>query len=849
MNRPSSWPRALVAMALLFSAPVAALEWPGKQEEDLKQFKDGSSRERLQALRNLKGLPSARLHTLLLTALEDEDVAVQEEAARMAADSKLQQALPLFTSWLHHSDTRRRVLAADALARMGAPEGIKPLVRALADQEQKVLIAVINALGQLSGPGRPEVPGLVRALENTVSTVRKAAVAALLGKKDGRAVVPLMSLMSDSSAEVRLAAARALGALGDAGAGQVLVAALEDTSDETVTAAMDALARLAYAPAVEPLIDLFHHGSTGHRDGAAVTLASLGGTQAMACLTRALANVSLSTSAQKALVGAGANAAQPVIRLLRDPGTPRQVALRALEVVRQARMTEAVPVILAHLHRGRISQVRLIKALSVLSDPRAQRSLLSLLESPFVEVRRAALDALIPVADARAVHPVIGLLGDRDRQIKLGAVGLLGKLSARSALPRLLGLTTSGDTDLVRAAAGALLQIADPSAAAALLSLLNHADRVVRRLSAQALVAMRDEADASGLENKLVSQCRAMVHASGLAACLQALGGVVRGKPAAGGTQTYLFKLLDSSDSEAFLGALHALAGLSRADMAGRLMKKFPGLDQDRKLQLVQALGGASAITEEVTESLLKVLQDPAPPLRAAAALTLGLHRATSAREHLISATRDPHWMVRVNASAALALVASAGDAKLLATLAASRIPAVRANALIGLGRMGVGAAGGSAGVDRLLARSLAKDRYPWARLNALRAMLRRGFKGASLAHDDQIYKDPTALLAAMSNHDVDPRVRAVSATLSPSESTRTSAPGPGAQWIGLYLLDHLRKPLRGGPFLLVDGRGLIRLLHADSQGEAWVLGIPPGRCHVESPTIPLLPLLTDSEN
>ncbi len=853
-------PRSLaVVFALLIGAPAVALEWPGKQEEELKRLSNGSSRERLEALRNLRELPASRLHPLLLTALEYNDIKVQEAAARMAADHKLLQAMPLLSAWLHHSDSRRRVLAADSLARMGVPGGIKPLLRAMVDPEQKVRLAVIHALGQLTDTGRPEVPGLIRALDDTVSTVRVAAVAALLGKKDSRAVVPLMSLMRDSSSDVRQAAARALGAMGDAGAGPVLVAALEDRSDSVVSAAMNALAALAYRPAVEPLIDLFNHGRTGHRDGAASTLSRLGGSQAMESLTRALSNVTLAAAAQKALVGAGQRAAGPVIRLLRDPGTPRQVALRALSVVREARLTAAVPVILAHLDRGRLSRVRLIKALGVLGDARSQRPLLSLLESPFVEVRRAALDALPPVADARAVHPLIVLLGDRDRQIKLGAVSLLGKLSSRAALPRLMRLAGSKDTNLVRAAAAALHLIADPAASSTLITLLDHTDQKVRRVAAEALVALRTatataKATATGsdaaadLEGRLVGQCRAMVRTRHLGQCLQALGGVVRGTAGASETLTYLLQLLGSSDAEAFLGALNALAGLSRPDMAGLLMKRFPGLDRERKLQLIQVLGGASSPGGQVTGLLLKVLQDPTPALRAAAALTLGLRRAGAAREHLIRATRDPHWMVRINAAAALALVATSKDARLLTSLAASRIPAVRANALLGLGRVG------GAGVDRILARSLARDRYPWARLNALRAMLKRGFKRATLAHGDQVYTGAAALTAAVSSHDMDPRVRAVVSALaskeSPGQKSTPTEPGmPGARWIGLYLLDHIRKPLRGGAFLMVDGRGLVRLMHADSKGEAWVQGIPPGRCHVESPASPLLPLLMDSEN
>ena len=841
MNRPAPWLCALVvallAVTLLPARPVAALEWPGKVEEQLKRLGSGSSLERLAALKSLEGWPLERLRPLLLTALEDVSMPVREEAARMAADRQLREALPVFTRWLSHWDTRRRILAADSLALLGSPDGIKVLVRVLGDPEQKVRLAVIRALGQLSSTSRQEVPALVRALEDTVASVRIAAVAALAAKKDGRAVIPLMAAMRDSSSDVRLASARALGALGDAGAGPVLVEALEDTSDRVVTVAMDALASLAYRPAVEPLIELFHHGRSGHRDKAAATLASLGGPLALDCLTRALASTSQYISAQKALVGQGAKASDAVIRLLQDPSTPRQVALRALHIVQEARLASAVPVLLVHLERGRLSQVRLVKCLGIIGDPRAQRPLLALLESPFTEVRRAALSALEHMADARAVQPIISLLRDRDRSIKLAAVKLLGGLTAKSAVPQLSRLATDKDTALARAAAEALWRTADANSAATLLTLLDHADRRVRRLAAQALTSI---GPAPGLEVRLRRRCEALVRAQPLATCLHALGGILRGGPGQDKTRAYLLGLLGSSDTEAFLGALHALAGMAHADIPPRLIALYPGLNPEGKLQLVQALGSLDLAGQQVPNLLLKLLKDPTPALRAAAALSLGLQGSVRARQPLKAATRDPHWMVRVNITAALALLANPGDRDLFKVLAMSRIPAVRANALLGLARSG------GPDAQSILARSLTRDRYPWARLNALRGLLKHGFTQARLGNGDQVYKDAPSLLAAMSRHDMDSRVRIISAGLSSGDKAAGASPSAGSaaqQWLGLYLQDHKRLPLRDRPFMLVDGMGLVRVFHSDAMGEAWLHGLPAGSCHVEAPSIPLLPL------
>ena len=54
--------------------------------------------------------------------------------------------------------------------------------------------------------------------------------------------------------------------------------------------------------------------------------------------------------------------------------------------------------------------------------------------------------------------------------------------------------------------------------------------------------------------------------------------------------------------------------------------------------------------------------------------------------------------------------------------------------------------------------------------------------------------------------------------------------------WIGLYLLNMERKPLRSSAFVLVLPSGLLKASTSNPLGESWEEGILEGRCFVEAP-------------
>ncbi len=829
----------LGAALCLWHAPALGLEWPGKEEELQVKLRSAVARERLEALRALSKLPEARFRPHLLKAMADSSVTVRSEAARLAASLGVAAAFPVFKEWLKHWDVRRRVLAAESLGAMGSRSAVRTLVRALEDPEQQVRHAVVRALGELKTADGYEVPPLLRRLEDATSAVRKQTVLVLARKKDRRAVIPLMALLRDAHSDVRREAALALGGLGDAGAGPVLVQALDDSSASVVSAAIEALSTLGHRPAVEPLIDLFHNGPTGHRDPAGRALATLGGDLALESLVRALANPSLMEPAQRALISAGAAASGQVVRLLSDPRTPRSVALAAVHVAAEAKLQAAQAPIIAHLRAGRLSPVRLVASLGAIGHSDAQRPLIELLASPHSELRLAALSALDKIADLRAASALSALLGDDDPRIQLGALGLLGRMRARSATPQVARLALSKDPNLARAAVASLVKLRDAASAPTLLRLLGHETPAVRRMASQALI---NGAGTPALEQKLRARCGAL-RLTIVSACLQSLGGVLRGKPGHKQTRTFLLGLLSSPVPAASLAALDALAVMNHPRITRLLIKRYPDLEGEAQRRALDALAASGHHRKPSARLLRQALSASLPATRAAAVLALGHHGGADAAKLLRKATRDPHWSVQVNAAAALVRHSTAALADDLHSLAASRIPMVRANALLALGRQ----PHDPARSRPVLLRALRRDRYPWARLNALRGLLAVGFSSARLPGSDAPIGDAEGLLKAVASTDRDQRVRAICREMIKRRAARRQGGAPATRsrtesWLGLHLLDHQRGALRSAPFILVDPDGVVRVLQSNSLGEAWIEGLPPGRSHVEAPVASALP-------
>ena len=822
------WTAVICGLVLLGQSPAAhALEWEGKIQQYVKELEGGNSKARARALRQLSELPLKISGKYIQKSLEDPDFKVQQEAAQLVVEKKLLAARPRIQQWLSHWDERLRKLGAETLGEIGDTRSVFALVRVLSDPESKVRLAVILALGKLHTTDRREVIPLLGRLGDQGPAVRKAAVEVLAKKKDRRVVIPLISCWRDSSREVRQAVATALGEVGDQGAGPTLVRMSRDYSEKVALAAIASLGKLRYLSATELLIDLFHSGRSKTRDQAAQALATLRSDRANKALVQALRKVSLRPAAQRALATIGEAAAPHLNLLLQDPRTPRSTALAAVETARLARIKATTPFIVEQLRLGRLTRSVLIEALGHIGDRRAQRPLLELLESPSRDIRSAALYALARIVDERAGEPLLRLLNDSDRNIQLRTVRLLGRLRARIATPRLRKLATGKDRTLARAATGTLARIRDPRSVPTLMALLSHRDRQLRRLAGQALAGLRKRSTIK----PILGLCRSARGALRVS-CIQALGGVARDHSHKA-TLAYLTRIVGGVDRSASFAALDALAAMRDPEIPRLLMGRYHQLDLKQRRRILEVLGSGRSSHETLAAFMLRLMEVPQPSLRAAAAWSLGRVPGTARRRAwraLQKASKDHHWSVRVNATASLARLQHPRSSSTLRALCGSRNPHVRANALLGLAWLARRDAANAGETRKMLVRRLASDLNPWVRLNALRGLLALGITRVELSAQ-VVFKSTKKLLEHLAQKDPDRRVRLVVKDLL-DPGLREA----GQDWIGLFLLDLEKKPMRNAPFLLVIPSGLVMAATSDPLGEYWMEGIPQGRCFVEAP-------------
>jgi HEAT repeat protein len=146
---------------------------------------------------------------------------------------------------------------------------------ALKDDDRRVRLSAVTALGQI-GPGAVNaVPALVQTLDDSSGQVRAAAVA--LGKVGKAALPELVAALDAQQERVRLGAALALGHAGPDAEEAIpkLIGSLNDSSPEVRAAAAAALGKVG-KEALPPLIKALNAKEDRVRLGAIEALGHLG---------------------------------------------------------------------------------------------------------------------------------------------------------------------------------------------------------------------------------------------------------------------------------------------------------------------------------------------------------------------------------------------------------------------------------------------------------------------------------------------------------------------------------------------------------------------------------------------
>jgi HEAT repeat protein len=142
----------------------------------------------------------------LIAELKDKDWKVREAASVALGQIGDPRAVAALIGMLEDSSAGKA--AAQALVKIGTP-AVDPLIARLGDRNWNVHTLVIDALGQLGGPGAVEA--LIAVLNDRQDNAREPAARALSQIGDARALEPLIAALENGGEGVRFAAAAALG--------------------------------------------------------------------------------------------------------------------------------------------------------------------------------------------------------------------------------------------------------------------------------------------------------------------------------------------------------------------------------------------------------------------------------------------------------------------------------------------------------------------------------------------------------------------------------------------------------------------------------------------------------------
>jgi len=205
-------------------------------------------------VKTVRGFSAARGHVpMCVRDLEDRDPGVRADAVYELGFASDPRALLALLRAVADKDEGVRRLAAASLGRLGAGEGLGPLIDLMGDPAPSVRAGAGDALALFADRAIPALVEGVRAAQ--APGPRLAGLVQILGRVgDDRAIDPLAAVLKGGPAGVRAAAAQALGDLGLSPGIPALRAALADPAPEVRAAAARSIVSIAGA-AARPVIE------------------------------------------------------------------------------------------------------------------------------------------------------------------------------------------------------------------------------------------------------------------------------------------------------------------------------------------------------------------------------------------------------------------------------------------------------------------------------------------------------------------------------------------------------------------------------------------------------------------
>jgi HEAT repeat protein len=390
-------------------ASAWTFDWAGHVAVDAEGLASDDPAKRQEAVIELAKYDVALTQAYLIKALADDDEKVSHAAAKALGQGGSLAAVSVMIDWLGAADPKTRAVAAEALGDIGGTDATAALTRSLGDVDALVRQRAVKALGTIGKKGNPSVViALIPRLEDDKPDVKNATITQLEELGDRRAVIPLVAKFSETGRETRRLAVRAVGKLGDPSAVPALIRLINDPDEEVRTAAVAALGTLGAVDAIDALTEQLSTGIDAYRAKVAYSLGQIAATPQAG---------KAGEDAMRTLV---INLAQAQLR---------NGSREALRIGGKA----AVPALVAHL-QGRITgdPASAVTLLAESGDPRATATLAAELERGRVAMP-LVLKALGATGDPAALVPVLGALSSKDAAIRLAAMEALRPLIGSDA--------------------------------------------------------------------------------------------------------------------------------------------------------------------------------------------------------------------------------------------------------------------------------------------------------------------------------------------------------------------------------------------------------------------------------
>jgi len=429
------------------------------------------------------------------------------EDQRILRDTAVPQQPPPLPAAARPKDKTSRLLPVVAAS---APD----LVRLLEDPEGRVRRRAAQAIGRV---GLPEgVPPLATVLAgDSDADVRQMAAFALGLIGHTAAIDPLRAALRDTSALVQGRAAEALGLIGDAASAPAIAAMAAAQLAQSNAARLDpddlafpqapatdafrlgvfALARLKTSDALLSVV-LDPSGQPRVRWWpVAYALSRIDDTRAvpaLATLARAGGSISRAFAARGLGMHKDKASVATLLLLAQNWQSDSRAAVAAIRALGQIASPDAAPVLRGLLQaRTTDPNIRLetAGALAALRDRESLDKLLDLAGDSWPAMRAASLRAVLAIDPDTFIVLLSGLDPDPHASVRVALTSLLASLDAEIAMPRLRALLAEKDARVMPAVIAALMARVPrlPDLAATLLGLLADGDVMVRAAAAAAL--------------------------------------------------------------------------------------------------------------------------------------------------------------------------------------------------------------------------------------------------------------------------------------------------------------------------------------------------------------------------